>query len=74
LPINPQSRSESGLDALMDEQSGDSNANGSQKVIDRRQRQAFLDGLNRDFTALRSNTEPWEEESAERQSWNATLG
>ena len=36
--------------------------------------QRFLEGLNADFAALRNNKAAWDEEVAERKSWDATLG
>jgi predicted transcriptional regulator len=43
------------------------------KAIDLYRRKRFLDGLNADFAALRQNKAAWEEELAERDSWDATL-
>jgi predicted transcriptional regulator len=43
------------------------------KAIEFYRRQRFLDGLNADFAALRQNKAAWQEELAERDSWDATL-
>ncbi len=43
------------------------------KAIEFYRRQCFLDGLNADLAALRKNKAAWEEELAERDSWDATL-
>ena len=55
------------------EQSGDTMTDVLAKAIDAYHRQAFLEGLNRDFVALRSDAKAWKEELAERDSWDATL-
>ena len=55
------------------EQSGDTMTDVLAKAIDAYHRQAFLEGLNRDFAALRSDAKAWKEELAERDSWDATL-
>ena len=43
------------------------------KAIEIYRRQRFLAGLNADFAALRKNKAAWEEERAERSTWDATL-
>jgi len=43
------------------------------KAIEFYRRQHFLTGLNADFAALRQDEGAWEEELAERESWNSTL-
>jgi hypothetical protein len=43
------------------------------KAIELYKRQRFLEGLNADFAALRQNKADWEEELAERASWDNTL-
>jgi hypothetical protein len=43
------------------------------KAIEAYRRQRFLDGLNADFAALRSDRGAWKEEQAERAAWDATL-
>lgn len=43
------------------------------KAIEFYRRQHFLAGLNADFAALRQDKATWEEELAERETWNATL-
>ena len=43
------------------------------QAIELYRRQCFLDGLNADFAALRQNKAAWDEELAERESWDATL-
>ena len=43
------------------------------QAIESYRRQCFLDGLNADFAALRRNNAAWDEELAERQSWDAAL-
>lgn len=44
------------------------------KAIEFYRRQCFLDGLDADFAALRQNKAAWEEELAERDAWDATIG
>lgn len=68
--IHPSSHAK--LKELAD-QSGDSMANVLAKAIDVYHRQVFLEGLNQEFAALRSDRKAWDEELAERQSWEATL-
>jgi hypothetical protein len=55
------------------EQSGDSMTDVLAKAIDAYHRQAFLEGLNRDFAALRSDRQAWRDELAERESWDVTI-
>ena len=43
------------------------------KAIEMYRRQIFLEALNADFAALRSETEAWKEELAERNAWDNTL-
>jgi predicted transcriptional regulator len=43
------------------------------KAIEFYRRQHFLAGLNADFAALRQDKAAWEDELAERESWNPTL-
>ena len=43
------------------------------KAIETYRRQRFLAGLNADFAALRKKKAAWEEELAERRTWNAAL-
>lgn len=42
-------------------------------AIDAYSRQAFLDGLNADFAALRTDAQKWKAEREERAAWEATL-
>lgn len=37
-------------------------------------RHHFLAGLNADFAALRQDKAAWDEELAEREAWDSTLG
>ena len=55
------------------EQSGETMADVLAKAIEVYHRKVFLEGLNGDFAALRSDPDAWNEELAERQSWDATL-
>ncbi|MEX2188415.1 MAG: ribbon-helix-helix protein, CopG family [Pirellulales bacterium] len=43
------------------------------QAIDAYARAQFLDGLDRDFAALRANPTAWSEEQRERNAWDATL-
>jgi len=43
-----------------------------EQAVDAYRRQQFLEGLNQDFAALRSDAKAWEKESAERAKWDAT--
>lgn len=43
------------------------------KAIEAYRRQRFLEGLNADFAALRSDPAAWADEDAERRAWDATL-
>jgi hypothetical protein len=43
------------------------------KAINAYSRQAFLEGVNADFAALRSDTKKWNAELDERAAWSATL-
>src|SRR5205807_52089 len=36
-------------------------------------RQLFLEGLDRDFAALRADKKAWADEIAEREAWDSTL-
>jgi hypothetical protein len=42
-------------------------------AIDSYSRRAFLEGVNADFAALRSDPQKWKAELAERAAWDATL-
>jgi hypothetical protein len=42
------------------------------KAVETYRRQAFLEGLNADFAALRTDRRAWREEQAERAAWDAT--
>jgi hypothetical protein len=48
-----------------------------QYVVDRAieyyRRRCFLEGLHKDFTALRNNSESWKIEEEERTAWDITL-
>jgi predicted transcriptional regulator len=44
------------------------------EAVEAYRRQTFLEGLNADFAGLRSDARAWNEEVAERQAWDATLG
>jgi hypothetical protein len=43
------------------------------RAIELYRKQRFLEGLNADFAALRKNKAAWNEELAERRSWDVTL-
>jgi hypothetical protein len=43
------------------------------KAVEAYRRQRFLEGLNADFAALRSDRRAWAEEQAERAAWDATM-
>ncbi|RIK77425.1 MAG: toxin-antitoxin system protein [Planctomycetota bacterium] len=43
------------------------------QAVDAYERAQFLEGLNRDFAALRSDPEAWAQEQKERKEWEATL-
>jgi hypothetical protein len=43
------------------------------KAVDAYRRQAFLEGVNADFAALRDDRRAWAEEQSERAAWDATL-
>jgi hypothetical protein len=55
------------------EQSGETMADVLAKAIEVYHRKVFLERLNGDFAALRSDSDAWKEELAERESWDATL-
>jgi len=55
------------------EQSGETMADVLAKAIEVYRRKVFLERLNGDFAALRSDPDAWKEELAERESWDATL-
>ena len=42
--------------------------------IEAYRRRLFLEGLNQDFAALRSDKAEWADEVAERAAWDAALG
>ncbi len=44
-----------------------------EEAIEQYRRRRFLEGLNRDFKALKEDTEAWQEELAERALWDNTL-
>ena len=44
------------------------------KAIEAYRRQCFLQKANEAYAALRENTEAWQEEIAEREVWDITLG
>jgi len=43
------------------------------KAVDAYRRQAFLEGVNADFAALRNDRRAWAEEQSERAAWDATM-
>ncbi len=43
------------------------------KAVENYRRQIFLEALNADFAALRSDTRAWKEELAERAVWDNAL-
>ena len=43
------------------------------RAVEEYRRKVFLEGLAKDFAALRSDRESWSEELAQRQAWDATL-
>lgn len=43
------------------------------KAIETYRRQCFLQKANEAYAAFRENTEAWQEEIAERKSWDITL-
>ena len=43
------------------------------EAVEAYRRQIFLEALNGDFAALRSDAEAWTEEFAERAAWEGTL-
>jgi hypothetical protein len=43
------------------------------KAVEAYHRQAFLEGLNADFAALRADSKAWNEELSERAAWDAAL-
>jgi hypothetical protein len=43
------------------------------KAIEIYRRQTFLEGLNTDFAALRSDRRAWAEEQSERAAWDDTV-
>ena len=43
------------------------------KAVENYRRQTFLEALNADFAALRSDTRAWKEELAERAVWDNAL-
>jgi predicted transcriptional regulator len=43
------------------------------KAVETYRRQIFLEALNSDFAALRTETEAWKEELAERAAWDNAL-
>ena len=43
------------------------------KAVEAYRRQAFLEGVNADFAALRNDRRAWAEEQAERAAWDATM-
>jgi hypothetical protein len=44
------------------------------KAIEAYRRQCFLQKANEAYAAFRENSEAWQEEIAERESWDAALG
>jgi hypothetical protein len=42
-------------------------------AVEAYERARFLEGLNADFDALRSDAKAWSEEEKERKDWEATL-
>jgi hypothetical protein len=55
------------------EQSGETMTDVLDRAIDAYHRQAFLEGLNRDFAALQADAKAWQAELDERAAWDATL-
>lgn len=55
------------------EQSGESMQSLLDKAVADYRRKKFLEGLAADYAALRSDSEAWADELAERKSWEATL-
>ena len=43
------------------------------KAVEAYRRQRFLDGLSRDFRALKKDSKAWAAERRERADWDATL-
>jgi predicted transcriptional regulator len=43
------------------------------KAVEMYRRQIFLEAVNADFAALRSETDAWKKELAERNAWDNTL-
>jgi hypothetical protein len=54
-------------------QCGESMTDVLEKAVASYRRRVFLEGLNRDFAALRADRKAWKEELAERAQWDATL-
>lgn len=44
------------------------------EALERYRRQQLLADMNRDFAAMRRDTEAWSEEATERDIWDITLG
>lgn len=45
-----------------------------ERAIENYRRQRFLEAANRQYAALRANPDSWEQETAERDAWDTTLG
>jgi hypothetical protein len=43
------------------------------QAVETYRRRTFLEGLNADFAALRSDRRAWAEEQSERAAWDATV-
>ncbi|MHB1033922.1 MAG: hypothetical protein ACYC35_03585 [Pirellulales bacterium] len=55
------------------EQVGQSMPEVLESAVEAYRRQRFLEGLARDFAALRSDPQAWADEMAERRAWDASL-
>jgi hypothetical protein len=58
----------------MASRAGEPIGNIADKAIEEYRRQRLLDEANAAYSALRADTNAWQEELAERQAWDATLG
>lgn len=45
-----------------------------EEAVESLRRQSFLQGLAADFSALREDSEAWQEELEERAAWDGVLG
>lgn len=44
------------------------------QAVEQLRRQSLLEGMTEDFAALRKSSRAWQEELAEREAWDGTLG